>query len=235
MNIMQNPIDLVCAEHEIYDELLELDGKRIVELGCGAAEITREIATSGHDRRLTAFEVDEIQHAANLQISDLPNVSFQTGGAEAIPLENRSQDIVFMFKSLHHVPIEHLDRAMQEIHRVLVPGGLAYISEPLYMGELNDVLRLFHDEKEVREAAFNAMEHAVENGLFTLKEEVFFKVPIKLEGFSEFAAKTINVTHTDHQLSEETYREVKTVFEKHFASNGGDFTLPVRVDLLQAR
>jgi 2-methylisocitrate lyase-like PEP mutase family enzyme len=66
-----------------------------------------------------------------------------------------------MFKSLHHVPVPLMDQALAEIRRVLKPGGLAYISEPVFAGEFNEVLRLFHDESIVRREAFSAIERAV--------------------------------------------------------------------------
>ena len=49
------------------------------------------------------------------------------GGAQAIDLPADSIDLVIMLKSLHHVPTELMDRALAEIHRVLKPGGLAYL------------------------------------------------------------------------------------------------------------
>ena len=174
MKLAENTIERSCAEYEIYNELLMLDGKRILELGCGTAELTRAIASEGKNRNITALEVDVRQHDKNLQVTDLPNVTFQLGGAEAIPLGDQSQDIVFMFKSLHHVAENNLDHAMQELHRVLIPDGMAYISEPIFMGKLNDILRLFHDEQQVRQAAFNAIQRSVKEGLFTLVNEIFF-------------------------------------------------------------
>ena len=145
MKIAAEQIDVTCPESEIYNDLLALDGKHILELGCGGAEITRDIATSGADRKITALEVDGIAHAKNLQITDLPNVTFGLSGAQDIPLEDESVDVVLMFKSLHHVPLEAMEPSMREIRRVLKPGGLAYISEPVFAGDFNDILRLFHD------------------------------------------------------------------------------------------
>ena len=57
---------------------------------------------------------------------------------------------------------------MAEIHRVLKPDGLAYISEPVFAGEFNEIIRLFHDELAVREAAFAAVGRAVATGRFEL-------------------------------------------------------------------
>ena len=134
MKIAVEQIDVVCPEPEIYNRLLTLDHKHILELGCGSAEITRNIATSGAGRKITALEVDEIAHAKNLQIADLPNVTFAIAGAQEIPLADASVDVVFMFKSLHHVPLDLMDQSLREISRVLKPGGLAYISEPVFAG-----------------------------------------------------------------------------------------------------
>lgn len=233
MKIAAEQIDINCHESEIYDRLLVLDGKHILELGCGSAEMTRNIASSGANRKVTALEVDEIAHDKNLQITDLPNVTFALAGAQEIPLQDESVDVVFMFKSLHHVPLELMEPSMQEIRRVLKPGGLAYISEPVFAGDFNEVLRLFHDEKKVRQAAFDTVKKTVDDGLFTLVEETFFNSPMKFENFAEFENNTIKATHSDHKLDEEMYNLVKQRFEQHIGDDGAHFLMPIRVDLLQ--
>ena len=233
MKISIDQIDINCPEAEIYNRLLSLDNKHILELGCGSAEITRNIATSGAGRKITALEVDEIAHEKNLQIRDLPNVTFAIAGAQEIPLADASVDVVFMFKSLHHVPLDLMDLSMREIKRVLKPGGLAYISEPVFAGDFNEILRLFHDEKKVREAAFNAVKKAVDAGLFSLVEETFFNSPMKFESFADFENKALKVTHTNHTLDENLYELVKQRFEHHLRDDGAHFLMPIRVDLLQ--
>ena len=233
MKIAAEHIDTNCPEAEIYNRLLLLDNKHILELGCGSADITRNIATSGANRKVTALEVDEIAHAKNLQITDLPNVTFALAGAQEIPLDDDSVDVVFMFKSLHHVPIELMEPSMREIRRVLKPGGLAYISEPVFAGDFNEVLRLFHDEERVREAAFNTVKKVVDEGLFSLVEEIFFNTPKTYESFAEFENHTIKATHSQHKLDEELYALVKQRFEQHLGDDGAHFLMPIRVDLLQ--
>ncbi len=233
MIIAKQSIDLHCPETDIYHRLLSLDNKHIVELGCGSTEITRDIASSGSGRRVSAFEVDEIAHNKNLQISGLSNVTFGLAGAQDIPLEDASVDVVFMFKSLHHVPLDLMDKALLEIRRVLKPGGVAYISEPVFAGEFNEVLRLFHDEQKVREAAFSALERVVNERQLNLLEEVFFTTPLKFTDFSDFENKVIKVTHSNHKLSDELLLQVKQAFEKHLTDDGVFFKQPIRVDLLQ--
>lgn len=233
MKIAAEQIDVNCPETEIYHRLLSLDNKHILELGCGSAEITRDIATSGVGRKITALEVDEIAYEKTRQIKDLPNVTFGLAGAQDIPLEDEVVDVVFMFKSLHHVPLELMGQSMQEIRRVLKPGGLLYISEPVFAGDFNEILRLFHDESAVREAAFSTVEKAVDDGLFTLVEETFFNSPMSFASFEDFENKVLKVTHTNHALDDALYQEVKQRFEQYLDDDGAHFLMPIRVDLLQ--
>ena len=228
------PIDQeAVSEASIYEALLPLAGARILELGCGRAEATRALASRHPDARIKAMEVDRIQHDINLAHRDLPNIEFAEGGAQAIPAADASFDIVLMLKSLHHVPGELLDRAIGEIHRVLVPGGVAYISEPVFDGAYNDIVRIFHDEERVRHAAFDALRRAVAEKRFELVTERFFLAPVNFASFDDFERRVIGVTHTRHCLSPAQLAQVRTAFEAHLGPDGARFRQPMRVDLLR--
>ena len=233
MQIALPAIAHTCPEREIYNRVLPLDGARILELGCGRADLTRQIATHGHDRHLTALEVDEIQHALNLQITNLPNVEFKLAGAQAIPAPDNHFDVVFMFKSLHHVPLDLMAPALNEVSRVLKPGGLAYISEPIFAGDFNEILRLFHNEQRVRGAAFAAVQAVVADGTYELVEEIFFNTPVLFKDFEEYERMVIGVTHTRHHLTPEVHAEVQARFARHLTAQGAEFLMPMRVDLLR--
>ncbi len=227
------PIERVVAEPVILGELLDLDHRDILELGCGRAEKTRAIASSGTGRSLVALEVDEVQHALNHEITDLPNVRFALGAAEEIPADDRSFDVVLLFKSLHHVPVESMGRALAEVVRVLRPGGLAYISEPIFRGDFNEVLRVFHDESCVRKEAFAAIQRLATSGVVDLVSQTFFRDPLSFADCAEFERLVIGVTHTKHILSAETRGEVRARFAGFAASGAAHFEQPIRVDLLR--
>ncbi|MGB2902169.1 MAG: class I SAM-dependent methyltransferase [Candidatus Dechloromonas phosphoritropha] len=233
MKIADSVQDAPVNEIKLMLGELPFDGASVLELGCGKAEKTRLLAETGRPKEIVALEVDDIQHRRNLQISDLPNVHFRHGGAEAIPAADSSFDIELMFKSLHHVPMEHMDAALSEITRVLKPGGLAWISEPVYAGDLNEVFRLFHDEKIVREAAFAAIRKAVGTGRLTLEIQHFFNTRSYFESFAQFDQRMIQVTHSNHQLTPELYQRVKEKFESYLTPEGATFLTPQRVDLLR--
>jgi SAM-dependent methyltransferase len=233
MKIADPTQTLLVNEVKLMLEQLPLDGALVLELGCGKAEKTRLLAETGRVCGILALEVDTIQHERNLQIADLPNVQFRHAGAEAIPAKDNSIDIVLMFKSLHHVPMELMDQALSEIARVLKPGGLAWISEPVYAGDLNEVFKLFHDEKVVREAAFAAICKAVDDGRLLLDKEQFFNTRSFFENFEQFDQRMIQVTHSNHNLAPDLYARVKAKFESYLGSEGATFLNPQRVDLLR--
>jgi ubiquinone/menaquinone biosynthesis C-methylase UbiE len=222
----------VLDERELIDRL-PLTGARALELGCGTARQTRLLVRSGKFASILALEVDCVQHELNLRLDDLPTVRFGLGGAEAIPASDASFEAVFLFKSLHHVPLDLMGAAFAEIRRVLVPGGLVYISEPIFGGEYNEILRLFHDEERVREAAFGATRDAVDSGLFSLVSQTFFRAQVRYRDFAEFEQKVINVTHSEHRLSPALLDEVRAKFEAHMGDRGAEFLAPFRVDQLQ--
>ena len=233
MKISDPSAVMLCDELVILKDLLPLSAAHVIELGCGNAEKTRILVRDGQVASILALEVDTIQHEKNLHIRDLPTVSFSLGGAEAIPAPDASCDIILMFKSLHHVPLDKMDQAMMELNRVLRPGGVAYLSEPVYAGEFNQILHLFHDEKRVREAAFAAIQRAVQEGAFELVVQRFFNTPAHFDSFAQFEEQILQVTHTQHQIAADLHERIRNAFMRHKTVEGVNFHNPIRVDLLR--
>lgn len=222
------------SDLEQIGRTLPLDGVQLLELGCGAAQTTRALAESFAVDRIIAMEVDRIQHEKNLLIEDLPNVSFVYGGAQETGLADASVDAVIMLKSLHHVPTADMDAAFAEILRVLRPGGLAYISEPVYAGPFNEILRLFNDEKKVRQAAFDAICRTVDSGHMELVEELHFCNKSVFQGFGEFEQRIMGATHSSFDIDAELHARIKAAFIPHVGDDGtAEFLNPLRMDLLR--
>ncbi|MEO5342412.1 MAG: class I SAM-dependent methyltransferase [Gammaproteobacteria bacterium SHHR-1] len=221
------------TELELMAELLPLAGARVLELGCGRAWMTRRLAEDFAVAEVIATEVDRIQHDRNLAIDDLPQVRFIYAGMESVPLEDGSVDIAIMLKSLHHVPAEQMAPGFAELYRVLRPGGLVYVSEPVYAGEFNAIMSLFNDEQQVRQQAFEALCQAVRQGLFVHQGQYFFESTGHFADWQAFEQRMLNVTHTQHRIDAALYQRIKAAFEAHLTPTGADFLKPSRVDLLQ--
>ena len=217
----------------VYEELLDFKDARVVDLGCGAGAISRAIASAHKSASVLALEVDTVQLDANLAGPQLPNLEFAAGGAERIPAEDESVDIVLMMMSLHHVPIGDMAQAMREVRRVLHRGGHLYVAEPPFAGAFNAIMRLIHDEREARAAAFAELQDAVSWGGMALVAEKFFLTPLHIDDFADFEARFINTTHTRHRLSAAQRETVEKQLKQHMTGKGADFQRPMRVDLLQ--
>ncbi|HYD76244.1 class I SAM-dependent methyltransferase [Ramlibacter sp.] len=226
---------LVTDEAAFMAQHLPLVGARIVELGCGKAELARRLLEQHGAAEVTGFEVDERQHAANLAAPPFPGLRFAAGGAEAIPLPDACCDGVMMLKSLHHVPMPLMDQALREIARVLVPGGWLYVSEPVYAGEFNELVKRFHDEGEVRAAAYAALQRAAEQGVLAWEQEVVFDTPLHFRDWADFEGRIVLATHADHRLAPELERQVREHFQRHVGDDGARFVRQMRINFLARR
>ena len=220
-------------ELELLASLVPLDGQRLIELGCGAAGLARRLVDRHPGASVVGLEVDERQHAKNLASDAPPGLRFQAGGAQAIPFPDARFDGALMLKSLHHVPMPLMDPALAEVRRVLVPGGWLYVSEPVYAGALNEVIRLFNDEGEVRAAAQQALDRAIAAGGWRQAEERRFEVPVRFADFAEFERRMVDVTFAERRFDDALRAAVRASFEPHMGPDGAHFVRPMHVRLLR--
>lgn len=228
-----NTLELIADELELMRRLLPLAGAKVIDLGCGKAEIPRRLMQQGLAASVAGLEVDAVQHAENLAAAGVAGLEFVFAGADDIPFAAASFDLAMMFKSLHHVPLDRLDRALAEIGRVLVPGGVLYVSEPLFAGEFNEIVRLFNDEEIARKAAHDALLRAVSTGLMEMVQEKWFDTPLAFRDFDDFLQRVVKATHSERTLVGERLVEVKQRFERHATNQGVRFVRPMRVNVLR--
>lgn len=225
----------VSDELDLLQSLVDLPAHpRIIELGCGAAHLSRKLLQRFALSAVTGLEVDERQMTKN-RLKPQERLSFVQAGAQAIPAPDQSFDLALMLKSLHHVPLDLLEQALAEVHRVLRPQGLLYVSEPVFAGALNEVMRLFHDEEVVRAAALRALQAALASGAWEHVTELHFETPVHYRDFAEFEQRMIGVTFVEHRLDAATLAAVRSRFEPHMSAQGAHFVRPMRVNLLRRR
>jgi ubiquinone/menaquinone biosynthesis C-methylase UbiE len=100
-------------------------GIDVLELGCGTAYLTRQLARTG--ATITAIDISpELLVIAREQCHEV-NVRFEIGNAHALNYASNSFDAVVGSSVLHHLVIE---RALGELHRVLRSRGAIRFTEP---------------------------------------------------------------------------------------------------------
>ncbi|WP_313145431.1 class I SAM-dependent methyltransferase [Diaphorobacter nitroreducens] len=224
---------LVPYELDVLVELLPTPGTRVIELGCGGARMARQMLQRWPDMRYLGLEVDLRQHAINLHDTP-PRMRFAVGGAQAIACDDAQFDLALMLKSLHHVPLDVMDQALTEVARVLRPGGHLYVSEPVYEGALNEIVRLYNDEGIVRAAAQAALDRALAvRGTWEQVAQRRFDMPVHFEDFAQFERRMMNPTFADHRIDAPLRERVAAAFAPHCTMQGAHFVRPMHVRLLR--
>jgi ubiquinone/menaquinone biosynthesis C-methylase UbiE len=223
---------LIDDELEVLASLVRLSRQDIIELGCGAAKLARALLERHPDSRVIGLEVDQRQHVKNIAAPQ-EGLRFVAGGAEAIPFPDASFDLALMLKSLHHVPMALMAQALGEVARVLRPGGHLYVSEPVYDGALNQIVRLYNDEGVVRAAAQAALDAALRTGTWAQVAEQRFEMPVQFKDFADFEQRMMRPTFADHHIDDARLASVRAAFDPHVGSEGASFTRPMHLRLLR--
>jgi ubiquinone/menaquinone biosynthesis C-methylase UbiE len=226
----QDPV--IANELDLLSELVPLAGARLVELGCGAARLARELLERHADAEVVGLEVDERQLAKNLAAPQ-QRLQFVGAGAEAIPFPDARFDGALMLKSLHHVPMERMADALAEIRRVLRPDGWLYVSEPVYGGPFNEVVKIFNDEGVVRAAAQRALDAAIAAGGWRQEAERRFETPVRFADFEDFERRMMHPTFAERHVDAAMLEATRAAFAPHAGPQGAHFSRPMHVRLLR--
>lgn len=117
-----------------------LEGKQLLELGCGAGKMSVLLTKSGAN--VTAFDLSPLSVQTARQLAALNNtdIDLAVASGEHLPFVNDSFDVIFGKSILHHLII---DLGKQDIYRVLKKGGRAVFVEPLGMNPVLTFVRKY--------------------------------------------------------------------------------------------
>lgn len=94
----------------------------IADLGAGEGTFTQLLARRA--RRVIAVDNSEKMVAFGSELvarNGLTNIEYRHGDLESLPIDGASVDVAFLSQSLHHAL--HPQRAVDQAHRILRPGG----------------------------------------------------------------------------------------------------------------
>ena len=225
-------VPILDDELDLLEALVPLAAARIVEPGCGAAQLARRLLERYPGAEVVGLEVDRRQHAKNLSVP-VRGLRFALAGAQRIPWPDGGFDGAMMLKSLHHVPLDAMDDALAELARVVHPDGWLYVSEPVYDGPLNEIVRAYNDEGVVRAAAQQALDRAVASGRWRTADERRFVTPVRFRDFEDFERRMMRPTFADHRIDDAMLERVRALYAPHQRDDGATFVRPMHVRLLR--
>jgi len=224
---------LPVAKHlDRLSALVPVEGRRIVDVGCGDGALVRALAKRGGT--VTGIEIDARALAPALAVPAVAAEHYLEGRAEALPLEDGSVDMVVFFNSLHHVPVALLDAGLGEAARVLVPDGILFVLEPIATGAYFELTRLVEDETHVRAKAYEALCRAGAHGLAATAEETY-RNPLGFKDFEAFEARMVAVDPSRAPVLAEHRTSLRQKFEAsaEATAEGYRFYQPARINLFR--
>lgn len=104
-------------------------GERVLDVGCGTGIVARLAAQAvGSEGSVVGLDVEPGMLAVARSAAAGLDIEWIEASAESIPLPDESVDVVLCQMSLQFVPDRR--RALEEMHRVLVPGGRFVLNVP---------------------------------------------------------------------------------------------------------
>jgi SAM-dependent methyltransferase len=218
---------------DVIVETLALEGKRVIDVGCGDGGLARLMARFG--AHVLGVECSPRQLAKARAAAKVADEEIVEGVGQALPADDESADVVVFFNSLHHIPIAFQAKALAEAARVLRPGGEVYVSEPLPWGAFFEAVQPIDDETWVRGAALATVKGAWVHGLEEESEFTYLH-PMVLKDYDAFRDKIVSANseretkfvELDAEMRERFARLAKPAEECGFA-----FEQPMRVNLLR--
>ncbi|HVH65100.1 MAG TPA: class I SAM-dependent methyltransferase [Candidatus Acidoferrum sp.] len=123
------------ARRRSYRKLLEAAdvqrGDRVLDVGCGPGYFTRMLAeaTGPSGSTVGIDAAPEMIDYARRKARRLPNCRFEPGSAASLSFDDAAFDVVASSLMLHHLPDELRSQAVDEMKRVLRPGGTLLLAE----------------------------------------------------------------------------------------------------------
>jgi len=131
---------------QLYDFVansIDLNGKDLLEVGCGRGGGLSYI--NRYLKPKTATGIDLNNKAISFCQKNYKDITFLQGNAQLLKFENHSFDVVINVESSHRYA--QVDKFLEEVHRVLRPGGHLIFTDFRLKNEIEKLNEQFVKEK----------------------------------------------------------------------------------------
>jgi ubiquinone/menaquinone biosynthesis C-methylase UbiE len=218
---------------ELLRQRLPLAGARVADVGCGDGALARVMARSG--ARVVGIDPGAGQLARARAAAPAEGAAYLCALGEALPLADGCLDALVYFNALHHVPVERQEAALAEAARVLRPGGLLYVQEPLAEGSYFETMQPIEDETAVRARAYGALQAAAAGPALEEIAEVFYRAPLRVKSPEAFLDGLVAVDPARRAAVEAAAASLRQGFlaAAEQRADGFWFEIPSRLNLLR--
>lgn len=171
---------------------------KVLEVGCGGGGVSKAIKKYRPDLEVHGCDIS--RRSLKMARQDSGGVKFKFGDLDKLPYKDNSFGAVVMFDTLEH--LEHPEKALKEVRRVLEKGGILHSATPLE-GEpltLHGFLKIFgwqvkrkwcghvqmyrlgEPEKLMRKAGFRVRKTVYSGHFFYQLADVLYFSLLKLRG-----------------------------------------------------
>ena len=183
-NLHNYNINRVDFDKWCFNQINFQKNTRVLEVGCGTGKFwfkNKESIDGSLDITLSDFSKSMLKSTKEKLKNLNYNFKYEEINVESIPYEDASFDIVIAEHMIYFAP--NIEKALSEIRRVLVPGGVLYLTANSCeaMAELNKLVEKFDSSLGIDNNGYSAR-FELENGAPIL-QKYFNKVDVEiLEG-----------------------------------------------------
>ncbi len=139
--------DIRAASRRTVDHMAgklgSLQGKRVLDLGAGYGGAARVLA-SDHGAQVTCLNLSTVENERNRTLTEAAGLSGKVevidGSFDAMPFADQSFDFAWSQDAILHAPDR--EAVLDEVARVLKPGGLFIFHDPMQADDLSDLAAL---------------------------------------------------------------------------------------------
>jgi ubiquinone/menaquinone biosynthesis C-methylase UbiE len=191
-------------------EMADLNGKDIVEVGCGRGGGLAYIARTYSPSTMTGIDLEKSSVAFSNKYHNYKNLSFIKGNAGNLPMKDNSCDILLNVESSHRYI--SMVSFVSEVVRVLRPGGCFLFADFRYDHEWPSLFELLRKsglkillEKDITSNILRSLELDSERRVSLVKT---YAPGILKKGILNFAGSVGTETYSYFQTRVFTYKSI---------------------------